>query len=49
MTDRVDTARERIGRRVLATWEATGIDELMRLTRKLADAMQEPPSGSGNQ
>jgi DNA-binding MarR family transcriptional regulator len=48
MTDRVDAARERIGRRVFAAWDASEIEELVRLTRKLADAMQEPPGGSGD-
>jgi hypothetical protein len=40
--------RERIGGRVFARWDASEIDELVRLTRKLADAMQAPPGGSGN-
>jgi DNA-binding MarR family transcriptional regulator len=48
MTDRVDAARERIGRRVFATWDASEIEELVRLTRKLADAMQALPGGSGD-
>lgn len=43
MTDRLDAARERIGRATLKTWEAHDIDELVRLTRKLADAMQNDP------
>ena len=45
MTDRVDAARERIGRAIFATWDARDIDELVRLMRKFADAVQgEPPT-----
>lgn len=40
MVERIDTARERMARRVFASWEGGEIDELVRLTRKLADAMQ---------
>ena len=39
MTDLVDAARERIGRRIFETWEAHEIDELVRLMRKFADAL----------
>ena len=39
MTDRVDAARERIGRVVLDAWDARDIDELARLMRKFADAL----------
>ena len=47
MTDRLDAARDRIGRAVFKTWDAREIDELARLMRKFADAMTgEPPSGS---
>jgi DNA-binding MarR family transcriptional regulator len=47
MTDLVDTAREKVGRAIFATWDAHDIDELVRLMRKFADAMkQEPPAGS---
>ncbi len=47
MTDRVDAARERIGRAIFATWEPRDIDELVRLMRRLADAMlEEPPVGA---
>lgn len=38
MTDLVDAARERIGRAIFATWDASEIDELVRLMRKFADA-----------
>ena len=37
MTDLVDAARERLGRRILATWDSQEIDELVRLMRKFAD------------
>jgi len=43
MTDRVDAARERIGRAIFKTWEVGEIDELVRLMRKFADAVTEEP------
>ena len=43
MTDRVDAARERIARAIFATWEPRDLDELVRLVRRLADAMLEGP------
>jgi DNA-binding MarR family transcriptional regulator len=43
MTAAVDAARERIGRRIFKTWEPHDIDELVRLMRKFADAIQEEP------
>lgn len=39
MTDRVDQARERIGRAVFETWDARDIDDLVRLLRKFADTL----------
>jgi len=47
MTDRVDAARERIGRAILATWDAQEIDDLVRLMRKFADAMKDDNTSSG--
>jgi DNA-binding MarR family transcriptional regulator len=48
MTDLVDAARERIGRAIFATWDTDDIDQLVRLTRKFADAiLDEPPAMSG--
>jgi DNA-binding MarR family transcriptional regulator len=44
MTDRVDAARERIGRVVFDTWDPHDVDELVRLMRKLADAMKDDPA-----
>jgi DNA-binding MarR family transcriptional regulator len=41
MNDAIDAARERIGRAVFETWEDTDIDELVRLTRRFADAIRE--------
>lgn len=41
MTDRVDGARERIGRAIFESWDAHDIDELVRLTRKFADAVKD--------
>jgi DNA-binding MarR family transcriptional regulator len=47
MTDLVDAARERIGRRIFATWHMHEMDELVRLTRKFADDISsERPSSS---
>jgi DNA-binding MarR family transcriptional regulator len=43
MTDRLDAARDRLGRAVFATWDARDIDELARLMRKFADAMKDGP------
>lgn len=39
MTDRVDAARDRIGRAIFETWDAHDIEELVRLMRKFADAV----------
>lgn len=43
MAERVDAARERLGRAIFETWTAHDIDELVRLMRKYADAVQKPP------
>ena len=43
MTDLVDAARDRILRAVFATWEARDVEELVRLTRKFADAVSGEP------
>src|SRR5580658_2208452 len=40
MTQAVDAARERIGRRILKTWDSREIDELIRLIQKFADAIK---------
>jgi DNA-binding MarR family transcriptional regulator len=46
MTDRIDAARERIGRDIFETWDTHEIDELVRLMRKFADAVSgELPAG----
>ena len=45
MTDRLDAARDRIGRAVFKKWDKRDIDELTRLMRKFADAMTvDPPA-----
>jgi DNA-binding MarR family transcriptional regulator len=44
MTDRLDAARDRIGRAVFKTWKARDVDELARLMRKFADAMKDEPA-----
>jgi DNA-binding MarR family transcriptional regulator len=43
MTEAVDAARDRIGRAIFSTWEADDIDDLVRLVRKFADAVQDEP------
>ena len=43
MTERVDAARDRIGRAIFKTWDARDIDDLTRLMRKFADAMKDDP------
>jgi acyl-CoA reductase-like NAD-dependent aldehyde dehydrogenase len=43
MTDRLDAARDRLGRAVFATWDTRDIDDLARLMRKFADAMKDEP------
>ena len=43
MTDLVDAARERIGRRIFETWDRQEMDELVRLMRKFADAVSPAP------
>lgn len=39
MTDAVDAARDRIGGAILESWDVDDIDELVRLMRKFADAL----------
>lgn len=48
MTDLVDAARERIGRAIFETWDTHDIDALVRLMRKLADAMKAEPTADAN-
>nr|WP_218061922.1 MarR family winged helix-turn-helix transcriptional regulator [Endobacter medicaginis] len=45
MTDRLDAARERIGRGIFGSWESGELDELVRLMRKFADAISGPSEG----
>jgi len=45
MTDRIDAARERIGRSIFESWAEQEIDDLVRLMRKFADAIKEEPGG----
>jgi hypothetical protein len=47
MTVRIDAARERIGRAIFGTWAKQDIEDLVRLMRMFADALEEePPVGS---
>jgi DNA-binding MarR family transcriptional regulator len=43
MTDAVDAARDRMGGAIFEKWDAREMDELVRLMRKFADALQERP------
>lgn len=47
MTDLVDSAREKIGRAIFETWEEHDVEELVRLMRKFADALNREPPGHG--
>ncbi|KAA1184385.1 winged helix-turn-helix transcriptional regulator [Rhizobium tropici] len=49
MTDRVDAARERIGRSIFANWDERDIEDLVRLMRKFADDIKgDAPGASGD-
>jgi DNA-binding MarR family transcriptional regulator len=41
MTEAVDAARERVGRRILRTWKPHEVGELVRLMRKFAAAIKD--------
>ncbi|WP_267555322.1 MarR family winged helix-turn-helix transcriptional regulator [Rhizobium rhizogenes] len=43
MTDAVDAARDRIASSIFGAWDVNDIDELVRLIRKFADALNEEP------
>ena len=43
MTVRIDAARERIGRAIFSTWAKEDIEDLVRLMRMFADALDEEP------
>jgi DNA-binding MarR family transcriptional regulator len=47
MTDLIDAARDRIFRRIFASWDPADIRELVQLMQKFADAVKEPPILSG--
>lgn len=44
MTDAVDAARDRLGRAIFAAWEQRDIEELVRLMRMFADAVNGEPN-----
>lgn len=44
MTKQIDAARDRMGRAIFDSWDAHDIDELVRLTRKFADAIKDGPA-----
>jgi DNA-binding MarR family transcriptional regulator len=43
MTNRIDAARERMGRAIFETWNPRDLQNLARLMRKFADALQKTP------
>jgi erythromycin esterase-like protein len=48
MTDMVDSARDRIGRAIFESWDTREVDDLVRLMRKFADALNEAPAASAD-
>jgi len=46
-TDRLDAARERMGRAIFESWDPHDFDELVRLMRKFADAVKDGPPAEG--
>jgi DNA-binding MarR family transcriptional regulator len=44
MTERLDAARERMGREIFATWSKEEVADLVRLMRKFADALERQES-----
>ncbi|OHV77219.1 MarR family winged helix-turn-helix transcriptional regulator [Rhizobium sp. LCM 4573] len=43
MTDKIDAARERLARSVFKSWDQHDVDELVRLMRRFADAVNDEP------
>jgi DNA-binding MarR family transcriptional regulator len=43
MTDKIDAAREKLARSIFKTWEQHDVNELIRLMRRFADAINEEP------
>ena len=43
MTDKIDTAREKLARSVFKSWDQHDVDELVRLMRRFADAVSDEP------
>ena len=48
MTAMIDKARARMGRAIFRTWDARDIDELVRLMRRFADALNAAPPAIAN-
>lgn len=46
LTDNIDEARERYARAIFETWNAHDVDELVRLMRKFADAINDEPKSA---
>ncbi len=49
LNDRIDAAREQLGRAVFENWKPNDLDELARLMRKFADALREGPAERGGE
>jgi len=48
LTDRIDAAREKIGRAVLQDWDSGDVDALVRLMRRFADAIGQGTESAEN-
>ena len=48
MTDALDAARDKMARAVFASWDKEDFDNLVRLMRRLADAIDQPPAPPGD-
>jgi DNA-binding MarR family transcriptional regulator len=47
MTEKLDAAREKLGRAVFETWDAQDMQDLVRLMRRFADALLVDPPTAG--
>jgi DNA-binding MarR family transcriptional regulator len=43
MTDKIDTAREKLARSIFKNWEQHDVNDLIRLMRRFADAVNKEP------
>lgn len=47
MTDKIDATREKLARSIFKSWDQQDVNELVRLMRKFADAVNDGPENSG--